>query len=205
MISYNKDFNELPGENYFMMVTNTCNASVSIDIESATSKFKELSLSNFPGEDISALSTLVLKYIKIMQGVYYLPPKLATDLLLKYQDTETEIFNRNVITHYIVLDELETKCTQKDQALMIADSQYESHGPVRCCGFLQAEYGNLFSKKRWKAATSVVSEGNLTEGVGDSTKSDGKRACYNLRNIRPALGREREGAKKMEMGPLQQG
>ena len=181
------------------MVLNACTTSASIDIESATSKFKELSLSNFPGEDISAFIILALKYIKVMKGVHSLPPNLATDLLLKFQDTETEIFNRNVITHYFVVDELETQFTLKDQTLMIADSHYESHGPVGCRVFLQAEYGKLFAKKRWKATTSVVPEGNLIESVGDSTKSDRKRAYYkcrsldNLHNVCLALGRKGRG------------
>ena len=121
-----------------MMALSACNTSASVDIESATSKFKELTLSNFPGEEFSSFITLALKYIKVIQGADYLPPNLATHLLLTFQDTETEIFNRNVITHYIVADELETEFSLKDQYLMIADSRYEYYGQVGCCGFLQA-------------------------------------------------------------------
>ena len=88
-----------------------------------------------------------------MQGAYYLSPNLATDTLLKCQDTETEIFNRNIITHYIVTDELETEFSLKDQTLMIADSQYESSNLVKCCAFLQVEYGKVFAKKPGKATT----------------------------------------------------
>ena len=71
--SHHKDFTDLPGQIYFMMVLSACNTSASIDIDTAKLKFKELSLSNFPGENVSSLSTLGLKYFKIMQAGRYLP------------------------------------------------------------------------------------------------------------------------------------
>ena len=71
-----------------------------------------------------------------MQGAHYFPSNLGTDILLKYQDIDAEIFNRNIITHYIVADELEAEFALKDQSLMTADSRYEPYGLVRCCGFL---------------------------------------------------------------------
>ena len=91
--SHHDSFEELPSQVHFMMVLDACNTSAAIDIDSAHVKFDELLLSNFPGQDVSALSTLAVKYIKIMMGAYNLPTKLATKLLLKVQKTETEIFN----------------------------------------------------------------------------------------------------------------
>ena len=69
--SHVNDFDDLPGHIYFIMTLETCNASTSLDIDSATSKFKDISLSNFPwGENISDLSSTVPKLIKNMNGVY---------------------------------------------------------------------------------------------------------------------------------------
>ena len=68
--SNNKNFDELPRQVYFTMVLIACNTSASIDVESATSRFKELSLRNFPGEDVSLFIILALKYIKIIQGAH---------------------------------------------------------------------------------------------------------------------------------------
>ena len=65
---HHKYFTELPGQIYFMMVLSACNTSASIDIDTAKLKFKELSLSDFPGKTVSLLSTLALKYFKIMQA-----------------------------------------------------------------------------------------------------------------------------------------
>jgi len=79
---------------------------------------------------VSSLSILALKFIKIMMGTYNLPTKLATKLLLKVQKTETEIFNRNILEHYRVADELEHKVDLKNPRLMLLDSRYPKYGPV---------------------------------------------------------------------------
>ena len=171
--SHHDSFEELPGQVYFMMVLDACNTSAAIDIDSAEIKFNDLSLSDFPGQDVSSLSTLALKYIKIMMGAYNLPTKLATKLLLKVQKTETEIFNRNILEHYRVADELEREFALKDPRLMLLDSRYPKYGPVGCCSFLQDEYSVLFTAKRWEATTSILPSGNLT-----STTTKGKRKCF---------------------------
>ena len=105
--SHHKDFADLPAQIYFMMVLSACNTSASIDIDTAKLKFKELSLSSFPGENVSSLITLALKYFKVMQAGHYLPEYLSTELLLKCSKTQSEIFNRKVLTQYSISDELE--------------------------------------------------------------------------------------------------
>ena len=55
-----------------MMVIDACNTSAAIDVDSAQVKFDVLCLSNFPVQDVSSLSILALKYIKIMMGAYNL-------------------------------------------------------------------------------------------------------------------------------------
>ena len=47
-----------------MIVLEASNTSASLDIETAYEDFKSLSLSDYSGENISILTTLVLKYIK---------------------------------------------------------------------------------------------------------------------------------------------
>ena len=188
--SHHNNFEELPGQVYFMMVLDTCNTSAAIDIEIAVIKFNELSLSNCPRQDVSSLSTLALKYIKIIMGAYNLPTKLSTKLLIKVQKTDTEIFNRNILEHYRVADELERGFALKDSRLMLLDSRYPKYGPVGCCSFLQDEYSVLFIAKLWEATTSILLFGNLT-----SSTNDGKRKCFEcgeddrLRSKCPRLGR----------------
>lgn len=79
----------------------------------------ELSSSNFPGEDVSSLSTLVFKYSKILIGAYNLHTNLATKLCINVQKTETEIFNRNILELYRVASKM-----------MLLDSRYLKYGPV---------------------------------------------------------------------------
>ena len=43
--SHEDDFDDLPGQVYFMMILEACNASASLDIDGATNKFRDLSLS----------------------------------------------------------------------------------------------------------------------------------------------------------------
>ena len=51
------DFKDLPGSRLLMMVLETCNASVSHDIDSAQVKFREFTLDSYPGEDITEFAT----------------------------------------------------------------------------------------------------------------------------------------------------
>ena len=76
-----------------MMILDACNTSAAINIEGAEKSFKALTLSDFPGENVSDLVTVALKYIKIMSGAYVHPPKLGTLLLLKMCKSSSDIFN----------------------------------------------------------------------------------------------------------------
>jgi hypothetical protein len=55
-----------------MMGLETCNASVSYDIDGAIESFYALTLENDPGENIAEFATEALRLIKIMQGGYAL-------------------------------------------------------------------------------------------------------------------------------------
>ena len=91
--SHYEDFDDLPGQVNFMMILDSCNTSAAIDIEGAEKSFGALQLADFPGENVSALATAALKFIKIMHSAYALPPKLGTMLLLKVSKMSSKIFN----------------------------------------------------------------------------------------------------------------
>lgn len=144
-----------------MMVLNICNTLASINIDTAKLKFKELTLSNFSGENVSSINTLVLKYFKVIQSGHYLHERIATGLLLKSSKTEMEIFNCKVLEKYSTQDKLEREFILKDQSLMQADSRYDVFGLILCCGFLQEKY-ELLHQKIWEATTSILTQGNVT-------------------------------------------
>ena len=92
-LSHCANFDDLPGSVYYMMVLEACNMSAAIDVKTAKTKFDELALSNFPGENVSELAVMALKYIKVMKGGFSLPTDLASTLLMKVCNTGIEIFN----------------------------------------------------------------------------------------------------------------
>ena len=87
-----------------MVVLEACNISAAIDVKTANTKFYELSLSNFPGENISQFTVLALKYIKIMKGGFSLPTYIGSTLLMKASKTGTELFNCQAMDKYNHVD-----------------------------------------------------------------------------------------------------
>ena len=61
---------------YFVMIFDTCNSSVAVDIDGTEKRFTALSVTKFQDEIISILATSCLKPIKAMDGVYVLPSKI---------------------------------------------------------------------------------------------------------------------------------
>jgi hypothetical protein len=101
-VRYDHELNfwDYPGGVLVMMVLDISNVSVSVsvsfDIKGAQAKLDELTLSNYPGEDISALCSYAQKQIKVMQSGYALPIQVGSKLLMKCTKAECEYFNRKV-------------------------------------------------------------------------------------------------------------
>ena len=70
---HRKDSKDLPGSCLLLMALETCNASVSHDIDGAGVLFSDLKLETYPGENISDFTTEALRLIKIMAGGNALP------------------------------------------------------------------------------------------------------------------------------------
>ncbi len=88
------NFNDVPGSVLVAMALETCNASVSHDIDGAAKAFEELTLDNYPGENITNLTTEALRLLKIMKGGYALPVHTGSRLFMKVTKTSSEEFNR---------------------------------------------------------------------------------------------------------------
>jgi hypothetical protein len=95
------DFKKLPGSCLLLMALETCNASVSHDIDGAAQAFANLNLDNYPGENVADMSNEALRLIRIMKGGYALPVNTGSRLLQKVARTSCEEFNRKV---YNLLD-----------------------------------------------------------------------------------------------------
>jgi hypothetical protein len=66
-----------------MMALEISNASVSYDIEGAQVKLDQITLSNYPGEEVSAFCSDTQKQIKVMQSRYALPIRVGSKMLMK--------------------------------------------------------------------------------------------------------------------------
>ena len=167
--SYEPDFDILPGQVYFMMVLEACHASASIDIEGPTN-FSALSLSDYPEENVSTLTTAALKYIKIMNTGYAMEIKVESSLLKKVDKTSSFFFNHNIHNQLSFVKEIETKYALKDPKLLKADPDYTTLGPLELCGFLRDEYSTVFSEQEWPAPASSIPAANNFFLPNDVTK-----------------------------------
>ena len=135
------NFNEVPGSVLVAMALETCNASVSHDIDGAAKAFDELALDTYPGENITNLTTEALRLLKIMQGGYALPVHTGSRLLMKVTKTSSEEFNRKVFARLDPVKEMEYKYKVLDPKSIKADPVYKTYGPIALIATLQQAYG----------------------------------------------------------------
>ena len=182
--SHRDDFTEATGSVYLMMVLATCHASATVDVEEAKAQFESLTLASYPGENIDALATHALKYIKLMNMGFALDIKVGSALLRKVTSTSSEQFNRKM---YQLLDStmlMEEKYSLADPRSMKSDPDYVTYGPFALCDALQTEYSRLYQLHQWPATSKKPTpQGNLTpasDPSDDTTlrKNSGGRKCY---------------------------
>ena len=173
-------FDTYPGQVLFMMALDTCNASVQRDVAGAQVAFDELSLDNYPGEDVTELATEALRLIHILSGSYSLPINLGSKLIKKVTNTSSEFFNRKMFALLDSARTLETKYRLRDPASMGNDPEYTSFGPYAICAALQDEHGKLIADADWPALATKLPESNTTGNIEMSpTKSLEKPVqCY---------------------------
>ena len=81
-----------------MMVLGVCHASFSFKMDDAGKSLEVLTLSDFPGENISKFSNEAQRLIKIMKGGYALPYQLGSQILQKFCTIQSLYFNRSMFT-----------------------------------------------------------------------------------------------------------
>jgi len=149
------NFESLPGQIYFMMILDACNASVITDVKAAQESFRALSLNDFPGENITDLTAKALKHIKVMRSAYSLPQDLGSVLLEKCSKTESSIANQAFINRYINTTAFEDLFGLGDPTLQAAHPDYSKFGPYGTIAFMTETYGNLLKSNNWPALNST--------------------------------------------------
>jgi hypothetical protein len=94
LFDHHDAFLDFHGGVLFLMALDVCNASVSFDIEGAQEKLDELTVNDFPGENLMECMATAQKYVKVIQIGYALPIRMGSKLLMKFTKTEYEFFNR---------------------------------------------------------------------------------------------------------------
>ena len=168
------DFQNVPGSVLVSMALETCNASVSHDIDGAAKAFEDLSLETYPGENITNLTTEALNFLKIMQGGYALSVHTGSRLLMKVTKTSSEEFNRKVFALLDPVKEMEYKYKVLDPKAMKADPDYKTYGPVALISTLQQAYGRLIASHDWPALALKLPESNNAS----STSGGDSRKCF---------------------------
>ena len=155
-----KMFETYPSQILFMMALDTCNASVQRDIVGAQTKFDNLFLDSYPGEDITKLATKALQLLHILSGSYALPLNLGSKLLKKLTNTSSEFFNRKMHALLDAARTLETRYRLKDPITMGDNPEYTKYGPYAIYTSLQEEHGRLVVDSDWPALANKPSETN---------------------------------------------
>ena len=164
----------------------TCHASTTMDVNSASAAYDQLTLKSYAGENVGALATDALCHIKVMQTAYALPITVGSSLLRKIAETSSTFFNSNVHVKLNATLTMERKYKVLNPKDMLTDPNYRELGPVALCGYLQDEYGLLVTDKDWPALTAVPPQGNLspvidTSGSPKSPKPDDTNKVKNAK------------------------
>jgi hypothetical protein len=159
-----------------MMAFNISDALVSYDIEGAQAQLDELTLSNYPGEDISAFYSDDQKQIKVMQSGYALPIRVGSKLLMKCTKTECEYFNWKVFDHLDKVKDMEYKYKIADPAPLTNDPGYHAYGPLGVIAWSQQIHSKFLADHEWPGLASNLS--HLESTQRNSVQTKGKLTCY---------------------------
>ena len=139
-----QNYKSLPGQVIFMMALDVSNASAIQDINEATTAFKGLTLSLYPGENIVDFATKAQRLIKIMSIGYGLPYKIGSVLLSKVEKTESNYFNQQIFRYQSQVKLMERAIGPLvDPKSIVRHSDYPTYGPLALCALIQEEYGEL--------------------------------------------------------------
>lgn len=171
------NFKSLPGQIIFMMALDVSNASAIQDIDEATTAYKDLTLTSYPGENIVDFATEAQRLIKIMSTGYALPYKTGSTLLAKVEKTESNYFNQQIFRYQSQVKIMERAIGPLvDPKSIVRHSDYPTYGPLGLCALIQEEYGELKRSNEWPALTATLPQGNYTGSNGQ--KNSGGRRCY---------------------------
>ena len=120
------------------MTLDISNASAIQDINKATTSFKTLTMSSYPGENIVDFATEAQHLIKIMSTGYALPYKTGSALLVKVEKTDSNYFNQQIFRCQSQVKNMEHAIGPLvDPKSIIHHLDYPTYRPIGLCTLIQ--------------------------------------------------------------------
>jgi hypothetical protein len=127
----------------FLMALDVCNASVSFDIDGAQDKLDELTVNDFPGENLTEFMATAQKYVRVVQSGYALPIRMGLKLLMKCTKTECEFFNRKAYDYLDLVKTMEDGFKLSDPKSMTNHRDYPTLVPIGVIVWVQKEHSKF--------------------------------------------------------------
>jgi hypothetical protein len=150
----------LHGGILFLMALDVCNASVSFDIDGAQDKLDELTVNDFPGENLTEFMASAQKYVKFMQSGYALLIQTGSKLLMKCTNTDCEFFNRKAYNYLNLVKTMEDGFKLSDPKSMMSHWEYSALGAIGVIDWVQKDHSKFIRHQEWPALASKLSESN---------------------------------------------
>jgi hypothetical protein len=164
-----------------LMALETCNASVSHDIDGAAQTFADLSLDTYPGENVADLSNEGLRLIRIMKGGYALPVNTGSRRLQKVARTSCKEFNRKIYNLLDSVKQMEHKYKVLDPRKILQDPSYDKFGPLGLISTLHEMYGQLITDHDWPALLATKLPQSNHAAANSSAKSGDRGDKHNIK------------------------
>jgi hypothetical protein len=140
-------------------------------------------LSQDPGEDITACAAYAKKQFKIVQSGYAPPFCSGSKLLLKFCATECEQFNSQVYAMLDLVKKFENKYKLAEPKLITTHQDYSIYGPIALIAWLQRDHTELLKDHEWPALARKLPESNyLSKNNGGTDRVD-TRTCYKCNKV----------------------
>jgi hypothetical protein len=140
---------DIHGGVLFLVALDVCNASVSFYIEGAQDELDELTVKDFPGENLTECMATAQKYVKVMQIGYALPIRTGSKLLMKCTKTEYEFFNRKAYDYMDLVKTMEDGFKLSDPKSMTKHRDYSTLGPIGVIAWVQKEHSKFIRDHEW--------------------------------------------------------
>jgi hypothetical protein len=149
---HNNAYLDFHGGVLFLMALDVYSASVSFDIEGAQDNLDELTVNDFPGENLTEFMATAQKYVKVI--------RMGSKLLMKCTKTECKFFNRKAYDYLDLVKTMEDGFKLSNPKSMTNHREYSTLGPIGVIAWVQKQHSKFIRYHEWPALASKLPESN---------------------------------------------